>query len=166
VNNSSSNSPNPNQSSKEVPGTVGGFKINVETGRINNEAWKQMPEKDKLKYFEAKTKLRNEGVIFPGDTQPSNSNETANEEFTKSDAFKNQQRTIHKLQQALKEKEDSSVNTGGEDKSNSNANISTMTFADVLKKMPKESAAKTTEYVQSKMSTMRRNKCTRTSDSR
>ena len=81
VNNSSStNSPNPNQSSKEVPGTVGGFKINIETRKINNEAWKQMPEKDTL--FKAKTKLRNEGVIFPGDTQPSNSNETANEEFT------------------------------------------------------------------------------------
>ena len=116
---------------KRTPGVIAGFKVNKE-GRINDDAWKVMTKDEKLKYGAARNKLKKEGVIFPKPTR--------NTEST----IKSQQRTINKLQKQLQGGKDNEKK-GRSDKGE--CNINKLTFAEVLKKMPKDTSDKTLAYV-------------------
>lgn len=39
---------------KDIPGTIGGFKVNIDTGRVNRDARKKLSEEDKMRYYAAK----------------------------------------------------------------------------------------------------------------
>jgi hypothetical protein len=106
-----------------IPGTIGGFKVNKK-GRINNDAWRRMSFDERAKYYNAKDKLRKSGVIFLEDKQ---------------------------FDSTAEEEEEETEEKAKEESTSDNANINTMTFAEVLERMPEETATKTLNYVTSKL---------------
>ena len=143
-------------SSKPIPGTIGNFKVD-KNGFINKHAWEKLSKEDRTKYFNAKKKLREEGVVFPKQRSSDNGDDSKKESnlnVTQSEPFKNQQRTISKLQKQIKDMEGGDSNSTA-DKDTSSSNINNMSYADVLKKLPKEAAEKTQKYIKSKISVMK-----------
>ena len=120
-----------------IPGTIGGFKVN-RNGRINSEAWSRLTPEEKKSYYDAKDKLRQAGVVFPGDERNHGNSNTATKE---------QQQTIKELEKQLRE---SNVEKDSASPSSA-AKLNKMTFAEVLKCMPEETATKTLNYVTSKL---------------
>ena len=149
INNANSNG---GKATKAMPDKIGGFKVNKEGLLSDPSAWKKLSYSEKTKYWEAKNKLVKEGVQFPTSKWKSNKEGESGKEAdsAKDKAIKTQHRTINKLQEKLKNagKEEKDASS---DKTATKSSLNNLTFAEIVKKMPKENGDKIISYVKSKI---------------
>ncbi len=140
------------KATKAIPDKIGGFKVNKEGLLSDPSAWKKLSYSEKTKYWEAKNKLVKEGVQFPTSKWKSNKEGESGKEAdsAKDKVIKTQHRTINKLQEKLKNagKEEKDVSS---DKTATKSSLNNLTFAEIVKKMPKENGDKIILYVKSKI---------------
>jgi len=136
--------PTNSSSTKEIPEEIGGFKVD-NNGIVGSEDWNKMSHETRRKYWDAKNKLRDDGVIFPKKGERGGSGKSKpTENENSSEQAKSQARIIKKLEKKLKAKEDADEGSAAptSPKESDKANINKLTFAEVLKRMPKENASK------------------------
>ena len=146
---------NTTSTTSEIPEEIGGFKVN-KSGIVDGETWKKMQSEDRKSYWDAKNQMREDGIIFPP------REDTFNKRGEKGDSSESMKQKAHikKLQKQLKKENDDSVASTSSPKKDSKkdsdkANINTMTFAEVLNRMPKDNASKASDYIKSKISVTR-----------
>ncbi|GFH61252.1 predicted protein [Chaetoceros tenuissimus] len=131
------------QGSKGIPKEIGGYKVN-QFGNIPKERFSKMTTNEKDKYFEAKQKLRDEGVKFP--------------EFSKTS---DTEKKIEELESKIKELESSTngesvTRENGESKPKARktgkADVMNMSYKEVLEQIPDEKQRKKlVNYVNAKL---------------